>query len=349
MLNRRNLIILAVVVVVLMAVSLLQQRSHEERTSQPSSDVLLAGTFTPDDLGRITLGQGDRPEAVVLASQPDGWVVATAWDAAASDRRIDSLLQSLSQLRGEFRSDSPDVLADYGFTDSTTVLIRGYDRSDQLAFALDVGEKPDRGAGCFVKLPDQSAVYLTGESLLADLGLYQGPGVPQAKQFLDLQAYQVDKQAVDTITLHDGDQTIALEKVFPEPAAAPADSDTTAAVPAVDRSTWEWRLTAPRRTAAAKTKVDGLLATASSIRAQDVVDPDVDPATYGLADPAKRVVLTLADGTTVTLDFGQSREAAEGQAAGVYFRVAGEPTVWVVGDWTVKSLFKSVDDLLPTE
>ncbi|MFO7653720.1 MAG: DUF4340 domain-containing protein [Candidatus Krumholzibacteriia bacterium] len=358
MLKTRNLIILAVVLLALLGVRLVLDRDHDRSVNRAGVDTLLPEDLTAEDLGSVVVGFGDDEEALVLERHPDGWVVATAWDSRASEQRIDSLLDGLSGLGGEFRSDSPAVLADYGFTDSTTVRITGRDPQGQEVFAIEVGRKPERAVGNFVRRPGDDRVYLASRPVLANLGIHGAePQAPQSRQFLDLQLQQLDRQEVDAIALYTPDGTVKLRKEFAEPAAVAGDAAAgDAATDGVGfapgepgRGVWEWRLAEPRSEPAAKTRADAVLGAVTSVRASDVADPDADLATYGLAEPERRAVVELTGGRTVTLAFGDRREAAEGATAGVYAQVEGEDTVWVVSEYVVNNIFKSRDDLVPPQ
>jgi hypothetical protein len=342
MLTRRNLIIMAAVLVALIAISSLQNR----RTDAPSTDVLTAVELVRGDLSRVTIGGGGDDAAVVLENGPDGWFVSSAWNAAASTDRIDALLDAVSGLRGEFRSDKASVVADYGFSDSTTVTVTAHGKDGQAVSALEIGGKPERGQGNFVKLPGSSRVYLTGSNVLGSLGLWSGPGRPESRHFLELQAYRADRGAVDRLTIS-GAETFGLVKEF---AAA---SDTTGGEPAVDRGSWEWRLedeAGARVGMAVKTKADGVLSAAVGVRAQDVADPGRGLAAYGLETPDRAVMLTMQDGSEITLAFGDKREAAGTTPGGVYMVNMDDPhTIWVVGEFNVNNIFKTQADLLPAD
>ena len=127
---------------------------------------------------------------------------------------------------------------------------------------------------------------------------------------------------------------------------APAEGDT-AATPGVDRLTWEWELTAPRTTALAKTRADGVLSAVTTVRAVDVDDPGADAAAYGLAEPVRTATLVFADGRRLELRFGAERTAQDGRPAGVWMQAGDDPTVWVVTTYAVNNIFKTVEDLLP--
>ena len=327
MLKTKHIVILAVVLAVLVGISLLQRASHRRATSRPSLAVLLDGAWTADELGRLALGFGEDAEAVVLEHDTDGWVVASHWRAKASSDRIEAVLRVLGGLEGEFRSDNADVLDDYALDGVNTVTVRGFDRQGTEIFAL---------------------------------GLYNGPARPGSRHFLHLEVVKEDRTEVDEIILFDGEGERRLVKEFavPEPAA----DDTTGAEPVPDRLTWEWRLAAPANEPGsggpssgepssgeplAKTRADGVLGSLVTIRGVDVEDPTADPASYGLDTPGRRATLVFADGRRLELEFGDTREPAPDRPVGVRMRIAGDPTVWVVTEYTVNNIFKPTEDLRP--
>lgn len=342
MISRRNLLVLALVVVLLAGLSLAQKLGHRRATSRAAATVLIEGAFTADSVGRLVLGRGAQPEAVVLAAGPDGWVVESAWGSRANRERIDALLSTLGGLAGEYRSDRPEVLPDYGLDEAGAVTIRAFGRSGEPLLALDVGRRPQGGQGNFVRLPGQDEVYLTQAGVLAQLGIYGEPQAPAARHFLELQAVQEERVAVDAIRLRDGAGTREYLKVFAPPAAAGADSAAQAAV----RATWEWKAGAGARgPTPAKSKVDAVLGSLVSVRATDVADPNLPAATYGLDAPAREATLVLADGRQIVLEFGAELPAAGDKPGGTWMRVRGQPTVWVATEYTVRNIFKTPEDL----
>ena len=351
MIKNRNILILAAVLLVLLGISLVQKAGYKKSTSRSSTDKVVAGTFTADQLDRITLGYGQDNESVVLMSTPTGWVVASAWDAPASMGRIDGLLRNLSDLSGEFRSDNNSVLGDYGLSDDVAVKVRAYGKDGELALAVDIGNKPERVPGNFIKRPDSNEVYLTAVDLLGQLGLYDGPAKPGNKHFLDLQAVQADRLAVNRVILRDNGGNLEMAKEFAEAKPVPGPESTPPAVEpgADDRTTWEWKLVTPKTMALAKTKVDGVLNSLVGIRAVDVADPTADPAAYGLADPLRTATLMMEDGSDLILEFGNLREAEGDLQAGVWMKVQGQRSVWIVTEYTVNNIFKKVEELQPDQ
>lgn len=344
MMTKRNLAALAAVVVVLVGISVMQKISHRRTTSRSATSVLIEGELKADSLGKLVFGRGSEAEAVVLESGPDGWSVRTAWGARASEERINALLASLGNLVGEYRSDRPEVLADYGLGADDAVTIRAFGKDGQSAFALFVGARPQGGAGNFVRLPDRNEVYLTQAGMLGQLGIYGEPQTPASRFFVELQAVKEDRQAVDRIGLRDQEGARELAKVFSAPAEAATDSAAAAAV----RATWEWKLEGGGRSQPlAKTKVDAVLNSLVSVRASDLDDPGAPPANYGLDTPTRAATLFMADGRQVVLEFGADRPAAGDHPAGTWMRVQGRPDVWVVSEYTIKNVFKPTGELKP--
>ena len=351
--NKRNLILLAGAVAVLLVVSIVQNTSHRRRVRASDTRPVLAVDFQQDDVNRVAIAYGADTTGVVLERLPDKWVVRSAWSHPADKKKIVDLLQELQDLRGEFRSSDASVLPDYGFTDSTAVRITVFGKEWQPLFTLEVGNRPKRGGGAFVRLKDDPTVYLTRANVLGRLGLYSGPDRPKNRYFLDLQVWKADRLDVDALTIVDGDTTLRLEKVFPQRKAAPADStgaDSTAAAKETgpDRNTWEWVLVeGDHRTPLAKTKCDAVLNAAVNIQAADIADPDAPLEEYGLWKAPRHFKVTLHDGTEFEMRFGKKRENEKDRPGGTYMMTSRDRTVWVVRDYKVNQLFKAKKDLLP--
>ncbi len=130
--------------------------------------------------------------------------MATAWNAKASDQRLDALLKVLSRpdRRVPFRPRRASWRTT-AWPKATAVTIRAWNGAGDQVIALDVGNGAGGAQGQFVRRPGENAVYVSGGNVLAALGLYGGPAQPQSRHFLDLQAVQEDKTAVDSITLDD--------------------------------------------------------------------------------------------------------------------------------------------------
>ncbi len=343
MMSRKTLLMLAALVVVLGGISVMQSLGHKRATSREATVALLAGEHKADELSRIVLGRGAEPQAVVLEPGPDGWRVTSNFNARASRERIDALLKSLAGLAGEFRSDRREVLADYGLAADAAVTIRAFGKDGKEVLALEVGNRPEGAGGNFVKLPGKDDVYLAQGGVLSQLGIYGAPETPRPRYFLDLQAVQEDRAAVDAIRLRDKDGAREFVKAFAAPAPAGGDSAATASA----RATWEWKTGGGKPQNLAKTKVDPVLNALASVHANDLDDPAAPAAAYGLDKPSREATLVMADGRQVVLEFGADRPAAGDKPGGTWMRVRGRPEVWVVTEFMLKNAFKQVSELKP--
>ncbi len=344
--RNRNLIILAVVLALLITISVVQKAGRNHAASQPDTEPVLNAEFAPEDVNRVVVARGEPDSSdVVIERLPDQWVLRNSWSHRADAKRIDALIEVLQDIRGEFRSDDPAVLADYGLGGDDALRVSIYGKDWQEVFSIEIGKKPSRGTGVFVRSPAGDAVFLTRADVLGRLGMYGGATDPKATHFMDLAVRETDRADIEAITTWIDGEATAIEKIYPQPEAAAGDT----AIAPVDRSTWEWRITEPERRAAAKTKCDVVLGALAKVRAVDIDDPDADLRGYGLWRAAKRVEARMADGSVFEMRFGNEREASAGSPEGVYMMTSADRTVWVVRKGVVDQIFKKTEDLLPEE
>lgn len=344
MITTKNLIILAAVLVVLGAVSFMQKSQHRKATNSSSTTVVVDGEFSNDNISRIMLGFGTTPDAVVLVSTPEGWIIESHFGARANVQKISTLLRNFSNLAGEFRSDSAKVLKQYGLEDDQCVTIRAVDKAGAEVLAINLGRTSQGYPGQFMRVPGSSKVYLSQTGMLSHLGIYTDPELPKVQFFLELQAVKESVANLDGMTLRDGETTMHFQKEFST--VEPAEGTPEGTPPTTDRNTWTWFLDGASASNLDKAKIDAALNACANIRANDVVDFKAGPAAYGLDAPSMSLALNRMDGSELVIEFGSTREAvADGVTAGTYMRVAGSETIWVVTSYTIKSIFKNRDDL----
>jgi uncharacterized protein DUF4340 len=338
----RNLVFIALLVAALAAVSIVQKISHQRSVSSSDTSALFDISFEGETVNRIVVSRGDDEDGrVVLERLGEGWVARSAWGHPGDTRKINELLAELDGLRGEFRSKSPDVLADYGLgPDASPVLVTLYGDEWQELTSLELGGTPPNSTGVFVRDPADDAVYLCRANVLGKLGMWQGPADPQNHNFLDLMVHTCKREDITGIRLHVADQpSLVMEKTYAEPDSADG----------IDRSTWEWVLTEPERRPLDKSKVDTVMGALTSVQAADVADPKGAWEDYGLWKADRRVEMIMADGTEFELRFGAARPAADGKPDGVFTMGSDNTTIWVVKGFKADSIFKDLESLLPTE
>ena len=341
MIKTKNMIILGAVLLVLFGVNYFQQTKHEKATSSSATVLLVDGEISVENISRISIGVGN--EDLVLTAGDQGWLVESYFNARANQQRIEALLRSFSNLAGEFRSDNNDVLGDYGLLDSQAITVRALDKSGLEIFAVLLGQTPAGFNGNFMRSAGSDKVYLSQDSMLSPMGIYGEIEKPKPQHFLELQAVKENSQDIDSMTVFDGDQTRVFSKQFG--VLEPAEGSPEGTVATTNRTTWEWQLDGKAATGLAKTKIDAVLNSGVSIRANDLSDPTVAAAQYGLENPRQKLTLQHLDGSLIELEFGNTREASDGVTEGTYMRKSGDSSIWMVTEFTINNIFKSLDEL----
>jgi hypothetical protein len=337
-LSRRTLGILAAVLVILVVLNWASSRKYEPVEGGGFEDVL---SVDPGSVQSVKAWLGSAPDTTVeLARKGDGWIVASRWGWPAKEDLVTRLLEDLQELSGELRTSSADVLADFQIADSTGLhlLARGSGGSE--LFHLVVGKDTPRG-GTFVRKEGSNDVYLTQARLRSSFGVFgDEPKPPQAKRWIQLRIHQADRNDIERIELVKGGKTVVLEKEFTaaEPDSAAAGEE---AAPVVDRTQWTWKPDAAGEFD--KAKADGILSALANLYASDPADP-ASAEEYGLGEDARRATITLADGTSRTILFGNALE----EEKKTYAEVGGDGLPALVYTSTVDRIFADRSELKPT-
>ena len=104
---------------------------------------------------------------------------------------METLLDDLSGLKGEKRSSSAEVLADYQIDEENGVHVVGAGTGGSELFHLVVGKTATRG-GSFVRRHDSNDVFLAGASLRSSFGVWgDEPKPPEPKRWLELRVHRL--------------------------------------------------------------------------------------------------------------------------------------------------------------
>lgn len=333
--NNRNLIVLALVLVVLVGAYVLTQDRRPDLDTTGGFVELVEGTLSTDDVYTLSLSKGDA-EGITIVQRDGNWVVASHHDAPANLNKVRTVLGNLETVSGELRSEDASVLDAYALDDDSAYHLEILDEGGAPMAALLIGKRS--GTGCFVREPGSDRVLLADHNFLSDFGLWaEDRPAPNADLWIDMAVVKLDREAVRNVELITDTGTLALTKEFVD--LATAGEDSTETLP--DDNAYEWRVTGPEEFVASKTRADGVLASMVSLRARGLVGDTVADE-YGLGDDARRAVVTLEDGTSTTLRFG---DATPDDESLLYFQVEGSPLVWTLPDYVAKNVFKSADDL----
>jgi len=268
-----------------------------------------------DAVTGIVLAYPDR--TIELHKADKGWRLVKPVDAPADDGAVRSLLTTLTDTQVQKTLDeAPSDLAPFGL-DRPSPLVTLAVASGTAPPAIAIGKNAPIGGKTYVRKGEEPKIYLTATSLTFSLN--KQPKDLRDKEVMHFQDDEV--QRVD-ITHEDGKTTSLVRK---------------------DKDAWTVE---PGDHPADATEARSYL---SSLRATRAVDfPDdapADLAKYGLVKP--RLAITVATGKdgaeTQTLLIGG--ETTQGTQKQLYAKRANAPTVYALGEWSLRTLDKSAGQL----
>ncbi len=309
---------------------------------------LVPQALRADAIKGLELYQGNkRDEAIRLRRHNGTWVATSYYDAPVKTSKIQTLLDAISTLEGERRSDKADLLGDFRLEDGQALHLLVYTTTtEDAAVHLLAGKRSGRNS--FMRLADDALVYSVNVNLHREAGLYgtDTDQLPLAKPWLDLQLQNIPKEQVTVVELHTPTRYLHFTR---QQQAAAADSATTSsATPdAASTATAPWILVAPKVDYEVKQgDVDSLVSTLATLQGEDIVDPD-KMAEYGLDSPAYRAILTAQPDTQevrlVSVLLGH--EVPE-QAGKRYARLGTKGPVYVVPRWVLDQIFPKLGRVL---
>jgi hypothetical protein len=283
---------------------------REPGKEQAKEKVFAALKDGKDKVKEVTIA---RPaETLHLVKGSEGWRLVAPQSVKADTVEVDALLGSLESLEtDEVVSETPGDLATYGLAQpETTVTVVREGSPD--ALRLQIGQKTPDGSGFYAKLPTAARVFTIPSWGVS--GLEKKPFELRDRNLLRFKR----------------DDVRSVEVTSPAESYALARSDG-----------GEWAFTRPLSTGAGRWSVDGLLGTLEGLRMESVASEDArDLKAYGLDKPAWRVALSLADGTSRTLEIGTATPDKKHHA-----REASSRLVALISDVVVDDLGKGMKEL----
>jgi hypothetical protein len=263
----------------------------------------------------IVLTYPDRE--LELAKGDHGWRLVKPVDAPADENAVKSLLAAVVDAEVQRTLDEmPQDLTPFGLT-APTVTVR-LTLKEGSAPKVAVGKNTAIGGKTYVRKGDEPKILLTASSLQFGLN----------KQAKDLR----DKQL---LTFQDDDVTSVMVK--------PAGG---APVTLLRKDKDDWTIE-PGSHRADPTEVRSYLSSLRSTRATDFPDDaPADLAAYGLDNPRLVVsMVTKKEGAEASQTIVLGAEATQGSQKVVYAKRADQPTVYALGEWSLRNLGKTAGQL----
>lgn len=307
----KQILILAVILIILAGLVILKNLKPSPVVGR-SKDVRLETQFDSKAASEIKIGKAD---AEIVLSKADGvWRCPGKWNAQADQGKVAQLLEVLTGLRGEFRSDHKDLLADYEIDDQNALQI-SVSGKDKSLLDLFIGlSRPDQ-RGIFLRLKGSNAVYFSNDQLLVNIGLYGNIKTEAPKldfwidlRLLDLHTEQVSSFSIVQLKNGKEDSVFGFER-------SAASNDATA---------HSWKpIGLPEDFKVDESKVDAYLRKFQFERAKEVLDPSTP---YGF-DHADFKLTINQNGAEKILLFKRWDE----KTGDCVVLVVGEPEVKLVG------------------
>lgn len=348
--GKRLLPLVALLIILIIAVVVLKRPPSPPNLSEEVGlERLVPASLRAENISGIDLYQGDKAEtAVRLRRQNETWVVSSHHDAPVKADKINTFLDTLSTLAGEFRSDKAELLGDFRLDDKQALHLLLYTtESETPAVHLLAGKGSGRNG--FMRLADKPRVYSVNLHVQNEAGMTGSDTeqAPEAKPWLDLQIQDIPQAQIMEVALQM--PTRRVQFTLEKPAAAPPTSEPTApqATEATPPAKPQWKLVQPEVDYAVKQgAVESLVSTLGNLRGEDIVAPD-QAAAYGLDTPSHRAVLTIQpEGKDVQEVFLAVGNEVPEQAGKRYARLGQSGPIYILPAWASNQIFPHLGKLL---
>lgn len=227
------------------------------------SQTLVSPKILEEFVTRLVFYKGDEPDNKVVVSRSSAgeWVVESLYNAPARANFISGLIKDLSELKGEWRADNPDVLGDFQIRDEEGLHIVIEGAGGQVIYHAVVGLKALKWNMNFIRQAGTSMVVYVPRGFLDVAGLRKPGDRLQGATFSDLRVWKLENMS----KIH----KVWIKTAAPSPVLlVKLAEDNPARLPA------GWYVDPPSaRTAADERKVMEFLRHLTGVRGQDLMDP----------------------------------------------------------------------------
>ncbi len=301
----RSTVVLALILAGLVAYFYFVER--ERAAKEAETETLLA--LDADQVTGVRLTYGDRELA--LEKRDGRWRLTAPVDAAADQIVVANLLRAITDAEVKKTIDDPPAdLAPFGLASPfVTITLTA---TDAEVPPIKVGKNTAVSMATYVQRADRPAVYLTGSGFRTGVD-------KQPKDLRDKTVVEFNEDEITAIVLREPTETVEIA-----------------------RQDGTWMIEQPAVQRADPAAVRAMLTTIRNLRATDFASDQPSPAdleTYGLATPAREIVLRTSADREVRLRVGKETDQ------GLYVQAGDRPTAFVVGKWVAPDLSKGIAEL----
>jgi hypothetical protein len=301
--KQRYIVFLTLALIALAGVYFLQQRPRE--TPEAELFTRLGPDVSLDSLAGIEVwSQRDAASAHLRLEKRDGdWMVErkdgeSTFFAPAKKDRIERLVETLRDLRGEKRAAGPEVFETFSLTDGEALHIALRETGKELEPLL-VGKRGPSWDSSFVRKASSQDVYLASKNLLSLFDLWDElpEKTPGPRPWTDSTVIAEGPQQLEGLSFSRGAEQWTLvmaeskEKADNATAAAGGEAAPTPPAEAQGKESWEYSADGNKQVKTGA-EVQPVLSKIFPLRAQDVCDPG-ESRNYGLGPGEQHGRLTV--------------------------------------------------------
>jgi len=291
----------------------------------------------------------EKSAKMIFTQEDDQWRIPTNMNCKAKPSRINTLLDDLLEMTGQVRSSDPGHQGKYQITDKQGIHILLKDEGMNTLANLIFGKKPEDRNSSFVRFAGNDKVYFADKDILSDINIYSDFDTLttfKQKNFVDLNAVDVDEKDITIIGLISGNKQRILKKVEKEVEVTKDDSLTTTE----KKNVWVL-MRNDKEIDLDQKEVDKFVKAATNIQAQELVDKiggsfsDLNKsAKYGFQRSTKVLVFKKDQKSSQqNVIFGKQYEKDKGYYMQVQY---DKGLVYKVSKYNYNKLFDWVDKLL---
>ena len=224
-------------------------------------------------------------EIVHAEKNAEAWTLVSPQEVAADSGEIGTLLDALSNLEtDEIVDENAADLSAFGLSEpkvSVSLVVEGAPKP----FEFDLGDGVPAGSSIFARVPGKPRLFTVSSTVENSL----------SKSAFDLRDRSVMKVKKDDIRAFE--VVVKNQPAYRLVRGAEGEDD--------------WKIESPLQTRAARWSADSFLGLVENLRMESVVTEDAkaaDLAKFGLGAAARRVVLSLGEGKSATLEIGKKTD-----------------------------------------
>jgi hypothetical protein len=276
----RNLLILAAIVIAVLAYILLVERHKPtSEEARKEADKVLRN-FDRDDVEGLVINRDGA--TVRLEKIGEEWRLREPLDFPADSSLVSSTLGSVANLTADRRLAADEVdLAEYGLdTPEAELTLRMTDGGER---SIVVGDELPLGSKRALRVDDGSEIVIASGWFVSDLER-------EVDEWRSRDVIDFAEDDIASIDIESGPDSIRAARL--------EDG---------------WQLLLPLRDLADEDHISGLISDLRSMRIQEFLDDESDPAELGLELPEYEITIIRSDGgEPLRLDLGETREGDSG-------------------------------------